>query len=225
MDGTAVQDGVIPATEQKETPSSFTPEQLAQAVEKAARDARTAVMADVGRTKAEAERALKAARDATERLTRLQKEQEEAELEAAREEPDALSAIRARHEARRLKAELDTNKAELELARSQIGEYTNKEKEATKLTMSQKVAASHNVDSNLLSRLAKFTDGTEESIEAIARDLPKVQKSPEGVFKPDSNRSMGGTSRGKYDIMKDYNSGRINAVQYAEQMKAQGLTP
>lgn len=227
-DGTENQEGVIPVPDSKETPTSYTPEQVKQAVEKATRDARTAVLADAGRIKAEAERALKAARDATDRLDRMQKEQEEAELQNAQGDDDALSAIRARHESRRLKAELDARNAELEAARSQIGEYTNKEREATKQTIAQKVAASQGVDSSLLTRLAKFTDGTEESIEAIAKDLPKAQsKGPESqeTFKPDSNRSRGGTPKDKYTVMKDYSAGNINAVQYKEQMNALGLTP
>ena len=225
MDGTAVQDDVKLNPEKTETPQSYTSEQLEKAVEKAVRDARTAVMADVGRTKAEADKALKAATDATERLRKLQKEQEEVELEAVKEEPDLLSAIRARHEARRLKSELEAKDAKLNELEGKIGEFTNKEREAVKLTIAQKVAAARKVDVNLLTKLAKFTDGTEEAIEEIAKDLPKARKSQEEEFTPDSNRSRGGSSQNVQDVQKDYITGKITTVQYSEKMKALGVMP
>ena len=224
-DGTPNQDDLNLNSGETQTPQSYTPEQLEKAVEKAVRDARTAVMADVGRTRAEAERALKAANEATERLQKLQKEQEEAQLEAVRDDPDLLSTIQARHESRRLKSELETERQEKLNLANKLDEFVNKEKEATKLTIAQKVASARKVDAKLLTKMAKFTDGTEESIDEIAKDLSKAQKSQEEEFIPDSSRSRGGSSRNVMDVRKDFIARKITSEQYAEKMKALGFQP
>lgn len=221
------QDDLNLAPENTDTPISYTPEQLQKAIEKATRDARTAVMAEAGRVRSEGEKSLQKAQEALVRMEKIQQEQEEAELREAQDEPDALASIRVRHEARKLKADLESKSTELEMARNQLRELTDKEKEATKSSIAQKIAQSQSVNPTTLERLARFTDGSEEAIEAIARDLPKIQQTEGAVprFMPDSNKSKGGASRDKYQVMKDYNSGNINAVQYAEQMRAMGLVP
>lgn len=206
-------------TEEAETPKVFTQED----VDKAVRDARTAVQADVGRQKAEADKALKAATAATERLARLQKQQDDAELEAARDEPDQLKALHTRQQLRQKDAELEQTREQLNEANTRLSELAAQEMEANKEKVSKDVATRLGVNLKTLAKLAKFTDGTVESIEDIAKTLTK--ESERESFKPDSNRSQGGGSQSITQVRKDYVEGRINAVQYGDKMKALGAQP
>ena len=104
-----------------------------------------------------------------------------------------------------------------------MSEFANKEREATKLTIAQEVASDFRVDTGLLTKLAKFTNGSREDIEAIAKDLPRANQVK--TLTPDSNRSRGGSPQGKSEIQKDYIAGKINAVLYTEKLKALGLVP
>ena len=152
---------------------------------------RSDALADINRYKAEAEKAIKAANAASERVDRMLREQEEAALEAKKDDPEAIKRIRAEQKMRQLESELESErqgKAELEERQKQ----TDAEKaEASRIRQATEIATRLNVDSGKLIKLAKFTDGTAEAIEDIAKDLPKLTPAKPGM-KPDSNLSGGG---------------------------------
>lgn len=217
-DGTTTQAGVTPNPVVTGTPT-FTQEQ----VDKMVRDARTSVMADIGRQRAEAEKALKAATAAQERLSKLEAERMEAELEAAKDQPDKIRLIRESQRRKALESKLEQAETELNEHKVRLTELTQKETESRKSQISREIATRLNVDPGTLAKLAKFTDGTAEAIEDIANNLPKLNTM--NTFKPDSNRTSGGTSQTVMDVKKDYIAGKINAVQRAEKLRALGETP
>ena len=176
MDGKETQADATLGTEETGTPPrSYTEEE----VKKQVLDAKTSVMADAMRAK-------KTAEDALARLGKMVKEQEERELESYRDDPAELKRIRAEQEARQWKSELEEERkarTELEERQKQIdagqAEYT-KERNA------REIATRLGVDVNRLIKLAKFTDGTTEAIEDIAKELK-----PSNSLKPDSSKTTG----------------------------------
>lgn len=226
-DGTNPQDGAKPGTGDAGTSQgndTFTKAQVEEAVRKARSDA----MADVGRLRKAVDDAMKVANAATERLTRFQKDQEEAELAAVKDDPDKLTSIRARQRAKELEAQLAERDAKLSEANTKLAEYNQKEAEEAKGKVAREVAKELEVDAATLVKLAKYTDGSLEAIKDIASTLPKKQESnnnPSPNFRPDSNRTSGGASKTVMQTKQDYISGRINAVQYEEQLKALGAKP
>lgn len=218
MDGTQTQDGVTPNPETTETPKTYTQEQL----DKAIRDAKTSVTADVGRMKAEADRALKAAQAASDRLQKLQREQEDRELEAAKSEPDKLTAIRERQARRQKETELEEARSKLDEANNKLQELSTKEAETAKEHRTREIAERLKVDTSKLAKLAKYTDGSAEAIEEIAKEMPKLAPKPNTNFRPDNSEAAGGTPKSVSQVQQDYIAGRINTVQYAEKMKALG---
>ncbi len=223
QDGPGSQTDVTLSPEETETPDvSYNQGQL----DKAVTDAVTAGRADVGRMKAEADRALIAAKGAMERLDRQQKQQEEAEISAAGDDNDALSAIRGRQRSRQLTSELEAAKTELDEANTRLKESDTKDAEAARAAIAEGVAVRLKVDSKTLAKMAKFTDGTVESIEEAAKTLPKVSQEPlDETRPPDSSRTRGGGPQSVTDIRTAFNTGRITNEQYAEQMKARGVLP
>ncbi len=173
-DGVTVKTDVTLKSDQTQTPNveTYTKDQ----VEKMVRDARSAVGADVFRAK-------KAAEDALARLDRLETERQEADLEAAKDDPPELSRIKTEQENRRLKTELEKGTQELNEWRV---EKATREKERT----AREVATRLSLDPAELIEIAKFTDGTPEAIEAIAKKLPRGTKKS---LKPDSGSMVGGT--------------------------------
>ena len=217
-DGTQTQDGVTPDSETTETPKTYTQAEL----DKAIRDARTAVTADVGRLKAESDKAYKAATAASERLVRLQREQEERELESAKNEPDKLTAIRERQTRRQKETELEEAQKKLDEANTKLQELSTRDAETTRERTTREIAERLRVDTSRLTKLAKYTDGSAEAIEEIAKELPKLAPKQTTNFRPDSSEAAGGTPRSVEQVQKDYIAGKINTVQYAEKMKALG---
>ena len=176
MDGKETQTDVTLGTEGTETPPKTYTE---KEVEKRVLDARTAVMADATRAK-------KAAEDALNRVSLMMKEQEEKELESYKDDTEGLRRIRAEQRARQLASELDQERkarTELEDKQKQIDADMV---ESTKERNAREIATRLGVDVNRLIKLAKFTDGTTESIEDIAKEL-----NPPKPIKPDSGRTTG----------------------------------
>lgn len=206
--------------EQPGTSVSYTQAQVDKLVKQREMKARSDALADFGRVK-------KAAEEATARLERIEREREEAELTSARDEPDKLAIIHARQQSRKSMTELERVKAELEEARVKLAELSIKDAETRKQAVVQEIASEYGVDSAMLAKLAKYTDSSPEAIEEIAQSLPRAQAegSTPIVLRPDSNRSKGGAPLNKYEIMKNYSSGKMNTVQYAEAMKAAGFQP
>ena len=221
-DGTQTQDDVKLNPEKEQTPQTYTKEQ----VEKLVRDARTAVQADVGRMRTEADKALKAAQSASERLLRLQKEQDDRELDAAKDNPPIQTAIQERQRRRQAESDLQVAQDKLNETNSKLQELSNKEKEVARERITHEIATRLNVDPARLVKMAKFTDGSATEIEDIAKELPKLNPSPpRNTFRPDSNETVGGSPQSVTQIQEDYVKGKISNVQYSEKMKALGKTP
>jgi hypothetical protein len=122
-------------------------------------------------------------------------------------------------EAGRWRKQYNETKAELDGLKTRLADYELRQ-----------IASEHGVDAATLATLAKRTDGTTDTIQELAKALPKVQTQPvvEPVvpaLKPDSNRTHGGTSQTVIQVQQDFVSGRISNATYSEKMKAMGKTP
>lgn len=221
QDGTQQQTDLTASADDAETSETYTREQAQKLVQKARSDA----LSEIGRLRKESEKAIKAAQEANLRLKHYEKERDEAELAAAQDEPEKITALQERQKRRAAEAELTEARAKLEEATSQLSEYSAKEAESGKLTLAQQMAAKHGVDEKVLSKIAKTTDGKAETIEEIAKVLPKVQGQQRQTLRPDSNRSHGGAAPTAFQTRKDFISGKITSEQYAEQMRTLGLQP
>jgi len=207
-----------PSAEQEDTSSetleSFTKEQVEEQVRKAKSDA----LAEVGRLKKSSEDAIKAARAAEERINRMLKEQEEAELEAARDEPDKLTVIRERQARRQAEAKLAQIEQELSEKDKRIKLQEEKEAESTKERNAREIAARFEVDAKRLVKLAKFTDGSLEAIEDIAKDLPK--KGETKTLTPDSGKTTGGGQIYKSEeILKTLDPSKMTPQEISDRVK------
>ncbi len=183
LDGTKDQSDVTLTTGNEGTPEELPESLTREQVQKLVRDTRSAVMADVGRMKTEANKAMEAAKGAQERLTQMIRQQEEAELEVVKDEPDKYTAIQERQKRRVVEQELTE-------AKERLQSIEKERAEAKKIETSQQIATRLNVDAKRLTNLARFTDGSAEAIEEIAKDLPKLSEKP--VLRPDSNVTLGG---------------------------------
>ena len=196
----------------EENLETFTREQ----VEESARKAKSDALSEIGRYKKSADSAIKATQAVEERINRMLKEQEDAELEAARDEPDALRSIRAKQTARAKEAdltkrerELGDNKAEHEEALKAMVEF-KKEQNALE------IAIKHDVP---FEKLLKFTDGSKEAMEDLAKDLPK--KGETKTLIPDSGKTIGG-GRSFKQLEQSYAEGKISTAEYETALKGQG---
>jgi hypothetical protein len=190
-DGVANQSDATLTSGKAQTPQTISVEEH----EKALRDAKSAALADVGRLRAESEKAIKAATAANERLNALMKEREEAELATVRDDPEKLTAFQTRQRARQLESDLATRDTELNDLKARLAVFESREAESQKLTKAQEIAGKLNVDPVRLTNLAKFTNGSPEAIEEIAKALPRADGKVGGdgkSFKADSNASIGG---------------------------------
>ena len=207
---------LAPTSEGNQT---FTLEQVQERERKVKSDA----LSEVGKLRKAADDALKAAQKASEHLARMQRDQEEAELAAAKDEPSQVVVIRARQQLRQKENELAQMRESLEGANSKLTELTTKEQEVAKGRVAEEIADRLKVDAATLKRLAKYTDGSEEAIEAIAQHLPPGKELL--PFRPDSNLSRGGSTPSVMDVRKKFIAGEIDSVQYEEKLKALGARP
>jgi len=187
MDGTNTQADATLGDGKTGTPQTITREEH----EKALRDARTAVMADVGRERKGVEDAMKSVHAAQDRLDKMVKDQEQAELESVRDDPEKLTAVQERQRRRAIETELATARLELNDKTTKLTAYESREAETARETRAREIATRLNVDPVRLAKLSKFTDGTPEAIEEIGKELPKGKR--EGL-RADSNSSIGGGS-------------------------------
>lgn len=198
-DGTETQTDVALEAGDTETPkeeTQFTLEQQAQ-VDKQVRDAKTSVLADVGRSEAEAKKATKSAQRsleastaALERTKQIREELDAAELEAAKGNSEQLSAVEERQKRRKAETDLVETKLELSQKDEELSQITKDNVEATKDQTAREIATSLGVDADRLIRLSKLTDGSAESIKAAAKELPKQEIRP--PVEADSSESSGG---------------------------------
>ncbi len=178
-DGTEPAVGVTPATEAQETPKEETYSKTE--VEKLVRDRTSAVLADIGRSR-------KAAEDALARLTQLEKERAEEELEAFKDDPIELTRIREKQQHKSTKVELDRVTQELNAKNERLKILEVKETETLRESQAKAVATKHNVD---VASLLKFTDGSPEKMEELAKILPKTNEAKKPLILG-SNLPVGG---------------------------------
>lgn len=193
MDETKGTQGVETSEETKGTsekePETFTKEEMDEAARKAKSDA----LADVGRMKKTADTAIKAAQAAEARITQLVKDQEDAELEAARDDAEKLSAIKERQLRRQTESELAKVKSERDEKDEELKSANEERAENTKERNAREIASRLSVKNpNQLVKLAKFTDGSTEAIEDIAKELPKQGDTK--TLKVDSGTTIGAGS-------------------------------
>ncbi len=181
--------GVATSAEQMETsvkdPETFTKEQM-----EAERKGKSDALADIGRLKTEATKAIKAAQGAEDRIAKMLEEQDEADRAKYRDEPDKLNAIDERGKRRTAEAKLTKVTQELGEVEERVKAVERKESESTKERNARETAARLNVDPNLLVKLATITDGSPEAIEAEAKFLPKLGETK--ALKTDTGTTTGG---------------------------------
>ncbi len=213
VDGTESQVDVETSPETKGTSKTYTEEQTTELVRKAKSDA----LADVGRLK-------KSAEDALARLNKMVKDQEVAEEETHKDDEPELRRIRSERARREAESNLESERSARTELEEKLRQIDAEKVVSTKERNAREIATRLGVDAGKLGRLAKFTDGTPEAIEDIARDLPKVTEGKPSL-KTDSGRTLGGSPQTVIQVQEDYIKGKINNVQYAEKMKALGQQP
>ncbi len=170
------------------TEETFTKKQRDEDVRKAKSDA----LAEVGRYKTSAEKAIRDAQAAKTRIEQMLKDQDDADLENSRDDAEKLTAIRERQARRKAEDELAEVKRERDEKDERIKQFDETEAESTKERNAREIATRLDVDANRLANLAKFTDGSPEAIEEIAKELPKKGE-PKEPLKVDSSKTIGGS--------------------------------
>ena len=169
-----------------ENEETFTKGQLEEAGRKGKSDA----LAEVGRLKKATENAIKAAQAAETRVDQMIKDQEDAELKSAAGDEERMSAIKERSLRRKAESDLTQLKSELDTKNEELDTANAEKAENTKERNARDAASRLGVDSKMLVKLAKFTDGSTEAIEDVAKELPK--KDGGKSLKVDSGKTTGG---------------------------------
>ena len=167
----------------EQTTKTFTEETQAKAVSDA--------LAKAGRTAKELTQLGESTKADRKQLTddRVQwrKEKDEEKLESIRDDPDALKDWTKSKALRDEKAELDRRERELKVSEEKHAEALKGVVESTKERNAREIATRLNVDSE---PLMKFTDGSTEAMEDLAKSLPK--KGETKTLTPDSGKTIGG---------------------------------
>ena len=196
--------------ETSETTQTFTKEQVEERERKAKSDA----LADIGRYKKSADNAIKAAQAAEERINRMLKQQEEDELAAHSDEPDRLAVIRERQTRRTAESELAKTKQELEEEKAKTQEAQQAEAKSTQERNAREIATRLGVDAKTL---MKFTDGSTEAMEELAKVLPK--KGEARTLTPDSGKTTGGGKTFKEsEILTSLDPSKMTPAQIHEKV-------
>lgn len=224
VDETTTEVGVT--SPETEVTSQETQANLKERVDKLMEKVRSDSLAELGRVRKAADEAIKkATSEATKVYQELIKQREVEDLEAVKDEPDKVATIRERQARRQKETELVEVQTKLNEANTRLQELATREAETTKEKSTREIAERLKVNPTRLAELVKFTDGSIEAIEEIAKEMPKLNPIPSRSIRPDSSETAGGTAKTKTQIQQDYIGGKINAVQYAEKMKASGFTP
>ena len=180
-DGTETQEDVTLLAEETET-SEEKPEFTKSQVETEARAreqrARSDALADVNRFQRESANALKWAQAAQERVKKMLKEQEEFELQTAAGNTEQLSAVKERIQRRQIESELEDAQLKLNQRDEELSEIRKASQEIVKQSKARTIAERLNVDADRLISLSRFTDGSAEAMEGIAKELPKATRRP-----------------------------------------------
>ena len=168
----------------EKTPETFTREQVGEVSKKAADDA----LSGAGRTAADFEKREVAVKAAEDRVAQERKDRNQAELDAVKGDPEARSAIEERHKHRETKSELAKVKQELDTEKEKSKEASAQAVETDRTVKAAEIAAKHDVD---LGALIKFTDGSPEAMEELAKALPKKGEAKPSI-RLDSGKMIGG---------------------------------
>jgi len=224
VDETTIE-GDVTSPESKET-SQEPQKDLLEQVNKLMEKVRSDSLAEMGRVRKAADEAIKkATSEATKVYQELIKQREAEDLEAVRDEPDKVATIRERQARRQKETELAEAQTKLNEANTRLQELSTKDVEANRERVTKEIAERLKVDSARLVKLAKFTDGSAEAIEEIAKEMPKLNTTPPKPLRPDSSETAGGTGKTKTQIQQDFIGGKITNAQYSEKMKAIGAQP
>ena len=172
-------------TSEKE-PETFTKEQLEANSRKAVNDA----LSVAGRSAKAFEAREQAIKDAEEHLSQSIAASRSAEIEAAGDDRDAVATIRKRHTEAERQDKLDKKERELKAKEETIQHDVEKVTKAESKERAQVVASKHDVAAETLE---KFTDGTLESMEELAKSLPKKGEATPPI-KTDSGKTIGGST-------------------------------
>ncbi len=180
-------------------------------------------LAEAGRLRAENEKLVTSSKKLTTRIDTILRERDEAELETHKDNPAQLSAIRERQTRRTVESNLESMTGERDSLKERIREGDEAEALLKKGETAKEVATRLEVNSKQLIKLAKFSDGSTEEIEDIAKNLPKVN--PEDDLNPDSNISSGG-SQTEEKIRENYRNNPTNPAfkaAYIEWRRSKGI--
>ena len=175
-----------------ETETSEKPTITQTELEEAKRQATSDALSDSGRLQKEAENAIKALTAANERTKARLKELEDAELKAAEGDSEQLNAVTEKRKRRQVETELDDATLKLNQRDDELSQLQKDGAEAKKTQTAQKIATRLGVDADRLIKLSKFTDGSAESMEELAKELPKREVRP----RVESDSGGGGGSGG-----------------------------
>jgi len=160
-------------------PVTFNEEQVKERERKATSD----VSAELGRVRKLNEGLIKSSQAIQDRLNRRDKEDEERELETHRDDPAEIRRIRAEQETRRVKSELVEKEQELDTLKAKTAEAQEAEAKHTKERNAREIASRLGVNAKTL---IKFTDGSVEAMEDLAKSL-----NPSTLLSPDSSKTTG----------------------------------
>ncbi len=160
-------------------PVTFTEEQVKERERKTSSD----VSAELGRVKKLNEGLIKSSQAIQDRLNRRDKEEIDRELETHKDDPAEIRRIRAEQETRRVQSELTEKEQELDVEKGKTAEAQEAEAKHTKERNAREVASRLGVEAKTL---IKFTDGSVEAMEDLAKSMNK-----ENPINPDSSKTTG----------------------------------
>lgn len=164
--------------ETSEKTETFTKEEVAKAEKKGKSDG----LAEMGRLRKTLDTALKT-------VTRLQDEEDERESESHKDQPEYEKNIKLRRTNRELESKLADRDSRVDELEAKTTEAQEAEAEHTKERNAREVATRLGVNAKTL---VKFTDGSVEAMEDLAKSLP--QKGEGKSLKVDSGKTLGGES-------------------------------
>jgi len=186
MDETKETQGVATSEDTKgtsETTKTFTEEQVVERE----RQAKSDVSAELGRMKKLNEGLIKSSQAIQDRLDKRDREEVEREREKYQDKPDKLSAITEKQARREAESKLTKVEQELEDEKAKTAEAQGVSAKYTKEQNAREIATRLGVD---FKPLMKFTDGSTEAMEDLAKSLPK--KGETQTITPDSGKTIGG---------------------------------
>lgn len=170
-------------TTPKETPPTYTQDQVDKAVQ--------AALTKAGRTEksfSTREATIKAREDA---LAEKERQKEAAELEEAKKDPDALAAYNAKQARKQQEADLKKEREQLERDKAEHEAEIIAAKEAQKEITIWQVASAKKIDPEKLKELSEELNiEVKEKLERLADE---IAAKPGGIIDPDSGLTKGAT--------------------------------